>query len=211
MSDVAAVPEEPIRAAFLELRYKAIRAHIAKGDKAKDKAEQHYITAGQHLRALKAEHAGTWDEWEALLKDKIGIGKSRASELMQIADGRKTVEGIRADTAERTAKTRALQSSPLRSGEKGGEAVIPALNGDDMPSEAEAEESFQETLYDHACHLVDRMDDETRQFFFAWLGKKYHAEFEAASCGSAAHVTENVDDGLDIPDYLRREPKAPAA
>ena len=116
MSDVAAVPEEPIRAAFLELRYKAIRAHIAKGDKAKDKAEQHYITAGQPLRALKAEHAGTWDEWEALLKDKIGIGKSRASELMQIADGRKTVEGIRADTAERTAKTRALQSSPLRSG-----------------------------------------------------------------------------------------------
>src|SRR5262245_10551013 len=94
-----------------------IKAHIAKGDKAKDKAEQHYIAAGQHLKTLKAGHGGSWAEWEELLKTKIGIGKSRASELMRIADGRKTVEQIRADTAGRTAKTRALQSSPLRSGE----------------------------------------------------------------------------------------------
>jgi hypothetical protein len=98
-----------------------IKAHIAKGDKAKDKADQHYIAAGQHLKTLKAQHGGTWAEWEALLKEKIGIGKSRASELMQIADGTKTLEGVRADTAERTAKTRALQSSPLRSGENAGE------------------------------------------------------------------------------------------
>jgi hypothetical protein len=100
---------------------KTIKAHIAKGDKAKDKAEQHYIAAGQHLKTLKAEHGGSWAEWEALLKDKIGIGKSRASELMQIADGTKTVEQVRTETAERTAKTRALQSSPLRSGENAGD------------------------------------------------------------------------------------------
>src|SRR5262249_55567113 len=48
-------------------------------------------------------------------------GKSRASELMQIADGRKTVEQVRTNTADRTAKTRALQSSPLRSGENADE------------------------------------------------------------------------------------------
>jgi hypothetical protein len=70
---------------------RAIKAHIAKGDKAKDKAEQHYIAAGQHLKTLKAGHGGSWAEWEELLKTKIGIGKSRASELMRIADGRKTV------------------------------------------------------------------------------------------------------------------------
>src|SRR6516162_11877494 len=105
-----------------------IKAHIAKGDKAKDKAEQHYIAAGQHLKTLKASHGGTWAEWEELLKTKIGIGKSRASELMRIADGTKTVEQVRADTAERTAKTRALQSSPLRSGE----------NADDPETSADA-------------------------------------------------------------------------
>jgi hypothetical protein len=32
-----------------EQRWRAVKAHIAKGDKAKDKAEQHYIAAGQHL------------------------------------------------------------------------------------------------------------------------------------------------------------------
>jgi hypothetical protein len=30
-----------------------IKAHIAKGDKAAEKAEQHYIAAGQHLATLK--------------------------------------------------------------------------------------------------------------------------------------------------------------
>lgn len=36
-----------------------IKAHIAKGDKASEKAEQHYIAAGQHLKTLKAAHTGT--------------------------------------------------------------------------------------------------------------------------------------------------------
>ena len=85
----------------------AIKAHIAKGDKAAEKSEQHYIAAGQHLHTLKAEHGGTWAEWEKLLKTKVGIGKSRASELMAIADGTKTLEEVRAVTARRTAKTKA--------------------------------------------------------------------------------------------------------
>ena len=92
-----------------------IKAHIERGDKANDKAQQHYIAAGQHLQTLKANHAGNWAEWQELLKTKIGIGKSRASELMQIAGGSKTVDEVRAVTAGRTRKSR--ESSPLRSGE----------------------------------------------------------------------------------------------
>jgi hypothetical protein len=34
----------------------------------------------------------------SLLKEKIGTGKSRASELMQIADGTKMVEQVAAST-----------------------------------------------------------------------------------------------------------------
>ena len=86
---------------------RTIKAHIAAGDKAAEKSEQHYIAAGQHLHTLKAEHGGTWAEWEKLLKTKVGIGKSRASELMAIADGTKTLEEVRAVTARRTAKTKA--------------------------------------------------------------------------------------------------------
>jgi len=85
---------------------RAIKAHIAKGDKAADKAEQHYIAAGQHLKTLKAEHTGSWTEWEALLRNRVGIGKSRASELMAIADGTKTLAEVRADTAERNRRLR---------------------------------------------------------------------------------------------------------
>jgi hypothetical protein len=79
----------------------AIKAHIARGDKARDKPEQHYIAAGQYLKQLKDGHSGSWEEWEELLKAKVGIGKSRASELMQIADGRKTPEEVKEERRER--------------------------------------------------------------------------------------------------------------
>src|SRR5262249_28584231 len=87
-----------------------IKEHIAKGDKAADKAEQHYIAAGQHLKALKAAHGGTWAEWEELLKTEVRISTGRASELMQIADGRKTLEQVRADTNGRKIEHRKVSS-----------------------------------------------------------------------------------------------------
>ena len=93
---------------------KTIRALVEKGDYAKGKSEQFYISAGQHLKTLKEQHTGTWAEWETLIKEKIGIGKSRASELMQIADGSKTVESTRAETAKRVMKH--SKSSPLANG-----------------------------------------------------------------------------------------------
>jgi hypothetical protein len=106
-----------------EQRWKAVKAHVAKGDKAKDKAEQHYIAAGQHLAALKAQHdeeGGTWAQWEVKVKEKAGIGKSRASELMQIASGTKTVEQVRTEKAKSVRQLRA-RTSPLRSGENADE------------------------------------------------------------------------------------------
>ena len=92
----------------------AIKAHIAKGDKAKDKAEQHYIAAGQYLKQLKDDCPDQQTFLEKVEKE-IGIGKSRAYELLQIGDGRKTVEEIRADTAKRVAKHE--QSCPLANGQ----------------------------------------------------------------------------------------------
>jgi hypothetical protein len=85
---------------------RTIKAHLAKGDQAKDKADQHYIAAGQHLKTLKAQHVGSWAEWESFVKEKVGIGKSRAGELMQIADGTKTVAQIREGYAKADARRR---------------------------------------------------------------------------------------------------------
>jgi len=203
-----------------------IKAHIAKGDKAKDKAEQHYIAAGQHLKTLKASHGGSWAEWEELLKTKIGIGKSRASELMRIADGRKTVEQVRADTAERTAKTRALQSSPLRSGE----------NADDPETSADAIRArFAETDDDDGPDL-ERDHVRARTAFLLRANAAQEDAFydgavdnevlaaaeEAARAWNkvAASIRLMVDNALrtpeeydpgPIPEFLRRAPKAAAS
>jgi hypothetical protein len=90
-----------------------IQAHIKQGEKAqeranqaKDKAQQHFVAAGQYLALLKANHSSSWREWKALLATKVGLSTGRASELMQIADGRKTVEQVRADTNRRKLELR---------------------------------------------------------------------------------------------------------
>jgi hypothetical protein len=105
-----------------EQRWKAVKACIAKGNKAERKAKDFYITAGQHLKELKAQHddaGGTWAEWEIKVKERTGISKSRASELMAIADGR-PLEQVRAQKAEVMRKLRA-QPSPPRGGENAPE------------------------------------------------------------------------------------------
>src|SRR5262249_48878170 len=76
-----------------------------------------------------------WAEWEELLKDKIGIGKSHASELMQIADGTKTVEGVAADRRERQRKAAAITKAKL-SVDDGENSVAAA--GALVPAEKEA-------------------------------------------------------------------------
>src|SRR5262249_33525300 len=85
-SSIASENTKPATAAQARI-IKTIKAHIIAGDKAADKADQHYRSAGQYLAAPKKEHGGTWTEWEELLKTKVGISAGRASELMQIADG----------------------------------------------------------------------------------------------------------------------------
>jgi hypothetical protein len=48
----------------------------------------------------------------------------------------------------------------------------------DMPTAEEADESHQNTLYDHACLIVnEEMSGETRQRFFAYLKRKYHVSY----------------------------------
>jgi hypothetical protein len=98
----------------VEQLLKAIKAHIAKADHAKDKAEQHYTSAGQHLKTLKAQHdahGGNWAEWSELLRSRCDLSTGRASELMQIADGRTSQQKIRAKDKDRKKLTRSKKPS----------------------------------------------------------------------------------------------------
>jgi hypothetical protein len=98
---------------------KTIRTHLAKAETLQGKANDHFVAAGIHIKTLKAQHdgaGGTWAQWEEKLRTQLNLGKSRASELMQIADGTKTIEGIRGAEAEKHRQLRA-KSSPVRTRE----------------------------------------------------------------------------------------------
>jgi hypothetical protein len=136
---------------------KTIRAHLAKAEKYQGKATEHFIAAGQHLKTLK-ETSPDQATFLEIVKEQIGLGKSRTYELLQIADGTKTETQIQQANAERKAKERAKLS------------VTSRTNDDDMPTREEAEESYQQTLrengqpYDHqspwAAHGREPPDDD---------------------------------------------------
>jgi hypothetical protein len=118
----------------------AINALVEKGDKARDKAQQYYAAAGLHLKTLR-EESPSKAAWQKLIKSKCGLGSTRAYELIQIADGRKTVSDVRLRTAERMRKHR---SCPSRDGQN-----LPARVGSDEPAPAIAADGLDDkTEYD---------------------------------------------------------------
>jgi hypothetical protein len=91
-SDGALIPAQVMSLA------RRIRALVEKGDRAAEKAEQFYKAAGIHIKEIKQKQS---EHWETIVREQCGIGQSRAYELMAIADGRTTLEKVRADTNER--------------------------------------------------------------------------------------------------------------
>jgi hypothetical protein len=146
-----------------------IKAHIAKGDKAVEKADEHYKAAGIYLKELKAEHGGTWAKWERLLKSKVGISTGRASELMQVADGRKTVEKLRADKAESVRQVRARASS-LRSEETTALVQAGQAPPDDRTALAEAPDQDAAKVDDDGTAEGAELNRFTRRV------QKFHTE-----------------------------------
>jgi hypothetical protein len=114
---------------------KAIKAHVEKGDQAKGKSEQHYASAGQYLKTLRKDSSSK-AAWEKLVKNRCGIGTSRAYELIQIADGRKTVADVRLAKAE---SVRKLRSRPLRSGQNKAEPAAATDEQKNLPAGLEPE------------------------------------------------------------------------
>ena len=84
-----------------------IKALIEKGDRATEKAEQFYKSAGIHIKEIKEQS----EDWETIIREQCGLGRSRAYELMAIADGRTTLEKVRASTNDRK-KVHRAKSDP---------------------------------------------------------------------------------------------------
>ena len=89
----------------IEAVAKEIKQRIACGDRDADKAEQHFKSAGlllidakekvKHIRGLT---------WTNFLIQCGGVKRSRANELIAIADGRTSVEEVREGYKDRNAK-----------------------------------------------------------------------------------------------------------
>jgi hypothetical protein len=116
---------------------KKIKVYVEKGDKAKDKAEQYYASAGLLLKTLN-ENSPSKAEWEKLIKSKCGLSTSRAYELIQIADGRKTVADVRLANTKRKRKERSVRDVTDKNllGAKGAGSSV--TDGQDLPTKKEA-------------------------------------------------------------------------
>ena len=113
---------------------KKVVAHIKAGDKAKEKAIEHYKAAGLLLIAINKNHPGGFTAF--LANSCSGLGRSRAYELMQIAGGRRSAEEIKAATKKRVERHRARKSNPLQAGVTDGKAEpAPADTSDGAPAD----------------------------------------------------------------------------
>jgi hypothetical protein len=189
---------------------KAIKSLIEKGDKYKDKAEQSYISAGLHLKTLKAEHKGTWAEWEKILKEKCGIGKSRASELMRIADGTTTVEQVRSDTAKRVMK-HSEAVCPLANGESRKPAVaanvFPASVGPEVPARQELERVWDAAPPEAKRDFVDTNLAELKDLIAQHRKRAVDTIAERVSPAIKEVLVPVASDPGEIPGFLRRVPQ----
>jgi hypothetical protein len=119
---------------------RAVRVLIDKADHAADKAEQFYKAAGAHLRTLKEGRASVngkgFGTWEEFVKERCGIASRRADELIMIADGRTTLEKVRASKAESMRRLRARQQSEPRGS---GRSLTVVEEPDELASDDEDE------------------------------------------------------------------------
>jgi hypothetical protein len=144
-----------------------VKASLAAGDKAFDKAEQHFKAAGLYLiearERLPIEQPGK--RFTAYIVGECKMQTSRAYELIAIAEGRLTLEEIRAKKNESSkaahAKTRAAAKSgfPLNSGKTNSE---PDEGGDEANSESEV--AAPEVLEDNILHAIGGMNENARVF-----------------------------------------------
>jgi hypothetical protein len=112
---------------------RTINALVRKLAKAEDKVDQYQRSIGQHIAAIKAERP---DDWLQVVESECALGRSRAYELLAIANGRKTTAQVAAASTERSKKHRAL--SPLRNG--------PLHKADPVVTDAPAPPSSEEEI-----------------------------------------------------------------
>jgi hypothetical protein len=174
-----------------------INVLVEKVNQGEDKIEQYYRSIGQHIAAIKSAKP---NDWLTIVDTECKLKKTRAYDLLAIANGTKTVEQVRGATALRVRESR-KKEIPLRSGKDAPVEASPArtatgngqvpidmkermaeLDAKETVKEVEAaisvaekgnQESHQAALYKQACKLVSTMNTTTRENFIAYLVGQY--------------------------------------
>jgi hypothetical protein len=163
-----------------------IEEHQEKIDEQEIKRDEREAEVGTALRALKAQKP-KGIKWEQYLEEcGIEIHRSRADQLIRIADGRTTVEEERADTAERTAKSRT--ELPLRSGENAGD---PETSAEAMKAKfADDEEDVEPDIETGDVEEID----QTKQPPRAEVAKLVRAWVKASPEAKREFIRERWDE-----------------
>jgi hypothetical protein len=176
-----------------------IEEHDRKIEEHETKRDEREVEVGAALKALKAQKPNGI-KWERYLEDcGIEIHRSRADQLIRIADGRTTVEEELADTAERVAKSRT--DLPIRIGENAGDpeasaadmkAQFAALDDEDIPPQAPIEGDDAETAGGAEHTALD--SDQTKQPSRAEVAKLVRAWVKASPEAKREFVRERWDE-----------------
>jgi hypothetical protein len=178
-----------------------IKVCIEKAAHYEKKAEEFYITAGQYIKDVKA----LWpDRWLAIVEEDCGLKRSRAYEILAIADGRTTLHKVRSGNAQskRHSRDNAKQASPGRPG------FVEPANGS---GGADPELS--------SLAWADASTDEQRRFvsaigmkpLLAAIPEAWWPLIEQHIADRHRAPIEIVPVSDEIPPFLRREVPAPAA
>ena len=198
---------------------KTIKAHLEKAKQAQDRSEQHYISAGLHLAELKDRYkrdvkASKTQTWEQFVRDTFGLGRSRADELIRIADGRATLDDTRAAKAASVAKSKA--KVPKTAASSGGSGDIAekkarlAATNDETPGLAPT---------DPADHLISPFSEAVRSSVLEIM-RKIGADYRPRLIERLREVIDEIEieadrwsketvrreEMPDIPACLRRAP-----
>jgi hypothetical protein len=92
------------------------------------------------------------------------------------ADGKQ-----RKSRAKKVPKRKVMASAEISPEQRRAEHAALDPVGEELPTEEEPDESWQNDLYDQACLLLERMADATRQRFFAYLADADHTVERALS------------------------------
>jgi hypothetical protein len=141
-----------------------IVARIEAGDKAKEKASNHYLAAGIRLKEAREKTGATFPDF--LQKFCPNLRKSRAYQLIAVAGGRTTVEAERTKTAERMRKHRAAKAAAPKAAPT--EAAPTEAAPTDRPSrDGQADAKTEQVKKDSP----ERLLGEVSYFLSTWFPK----------------------------------------